>query len=108
MTAFDMGNMPLDEFCDRLKKHPDQDKEVSAELLKEIFPECKIVENRDLIERTDILLRTAGYQTKSIETMATSVELLRDCNNSLNSRIEMLEKRIKLLEDKNEIPEEAP
>lgn len=107
MTAFDMGNMPLDEFCDRLRQHPGQDKEVNVELLKEMFPECKIVENRDLVERTDSLLRTVGYQTKSIEVMTTSVELLRDCNNSLNTRIEMLEKRVKLLEDKKEIPEEA-
>lgn len=41
MAIFDMKNMPLDEFCKRLNYYPEQDKEVNAAMIKNIFPECK-------------------------------------------------------------------
>jgi len=47
MAIFDMGNMSLDEFCKRLSDHPEQDKEVSAELIKKIFPECNDITTKE-------------------------------------------------------------
>lgn len=47
MATFDMGNMPLDEFCKRLSNYPEQDKEINADLLKEIFPECDVFVDKD-------------------------------------------------------------
>lgn len=53
MTTFNMGDMPLDEFCERLSKHPDQGEEVSVGLLKKIFPECKVSETANFKNNRD-------------------------------------------------------
>lgn len=52
MTIFDMNDMSLDEFCDRLKRHPDQNRTVDEQLIREIFPECRPVHEKP-IETTD-------------------------------------------------------
>lgn len=67
MKTLDMGSMTLEEFCNRLRKHPEQRNEPNINLLMEIFPECKVTDSETMAdETTDVPEIASGGLTSEV------------------------------------------